>query len=165
VFSLCVTSYPYKRPSRKDDSGFADGIQNGREVLSEFEDFNKATSEGFLAPSVTQSLHGRQEAWTYALVGGLLAGFLAKRASADADRAAAGAGVLGSVPAVVWALAYPVELALETGGAWWFSLAEALILVTFAGLVLTLGTMAGLLGGFVGRWLASFVDRRTTADG
>jgi hypothetical protein len=153
---------------------------------------------------VTQFLHGRQDAWPYALVGGLVAaplvvahnlytglggelslmpglgtglslnavlvgglvaGFLAKRASADADRAAAGAGVLGSSPALVWALAYPAELALETGGAWWFSLAEALILLTFAGLVLTLGTVAGLLGGFVGKWFASFVDRRTTADG
>ena len=153
---------------------------------------------------MTQSPHGRQDAWTYALVGGLVAaplvvvhnlytglggelslmpglgtglslnavlvgglvaGFLAGRTSADADRAAAGAGVLGSIPALVWALAYPVELARETGGAWWFSLAEALILFMFAGLVLTLGTMAGLLGGFVGKWLASFVDHRTTADG
>ncbi|WP_440992241.1 DUF5518 domain-containing protein [Haloarchaeobius baliensis] len=151
---------------------------------------------------MTQSLHRRrQDAWTYALVGGLVAaplvvahnlyvglggelsvmdglgtglslnavfvgglvaGFLARRASADADRAAAGAGVLGSIPALVWSLAYPVELALETGGAWWFGIAEAVLLFVFAGLVLTLGTVAGLVGGLVGKWLASLVGRSPT---
>ncbi|MFC4407355.1 DUF5518 domain-containing protein [Haloarchaeobius iranensis] len=94
---------------------------------------------------------------TAVFVGGLVAGVLAGRTSADADTAAAGAGLFGSVPALGWALAYPAELALETGGAWWFDLVEVVLLVVFAGLVLTLGAVGGLLGGLVGRWLASQV--------
>jgi len=154
------------------------------------------TSTGVLIPSVTPTLHHQRAAWTYALVGGLVAaplvvvhnrstglggelsllpglgtglpltavfvgglvaGFLAGRASADVDTAAAGAGVLGSVPALGWALPYPTEIALETGGAWWFGLVEGVMLFVFAGVVLTLGAVGSLAGGFVGRWLASLV--------
>jgi hypothetical protein len=144
---------------------------------------------------MAHSLHRRrQDAWTYALVGGLVAapltvahnlytglgtefslnallvgglvaGFLAKRASADADRAAAGAGVLGGLPALAWILPAMLASASSFAAAWSFPPAGPLLAAVFGVTVLAVFVFAGLLGGLAGRWLASLVARRTAAHG
>ncbi|WP_440992240.1 DUF5518 domain-containing protein [Haloarchaeobius baliensis] len=144
---------------------------------------------------MSQPLHRRrQDAWTYALVGGLaaaplvvahnlytglgtefslnallvgglVAGFLARRASADADRAAAGAGVLGGLPALAWFLPAMLASASSFATAWSFPPAGPLLVAVFGLVVLTIFVVTGLLGGLVGKWLASFVDRRTATHG
>ncbi|MFC4407354.1 DUF5518 domain-containing protein [Haloarchaeobius iranensis] len=143
---------------------------------------------------MSKSLHRRQDAWTYAIVGGLVAaplvvvhnlytglgsefslngvfvgglvaGFLATRGSGDADRAAAGAGVLGGVPALAWMLPDLFVVALGGDGSWWFTVAEAAVAVVFVGFVLIIAVVAGVLGGVVGKWLASVVRRRTATHG
>jgi hypothetical protein len=144
---------------------------------------------------MAHSLHRRrQDAWTYALVGGLVAaplavahnlytglgtvfslnallvgglaaGFLAKRASADADRAAAGAAVLGGLPALAWILPAMLGTATDVADAWSVPPAGVLLAVVFGATVLAVFVFTGLLGGFVGKWLASFVGRQTAAHG
>ncbi|WP_257299914.1 DUF5518 domain-containing protein [Haloarchaeobius sp. FL176] len=143
---------------------------------------------------MSSALRRQQDAWTYAIigglvaaplvvahnlytglgselslngvfVGGLVAGFLAARGSGDADRAAAGAGVLGGVPALAWMLPDLFVVALDGDGTWWFTVAEAVIAVVFVGLALTIAVVAGVLGGVVGKWFASVVRRRTATHG
>lgn len=99
------------------------------------------------------------------LVGGLVAGFLAARASVDVDRATAGAGVLGGVPALAWFLPELVGIPSTTDGVWWFTVVEAGFVLVVVGLTLVFGVLAGVLGGFVGKWLASVVGRRTATHG
>lgn len=150
-----------------------------------------------VSPGMSDSLHRRrQDAWTYAivgglvgaplvvahnlysglgsefsvnalLIGGLVAGFLAKRASADPDRAAAGAGVLGGLPALAWLLPAMLTSASSFAAAWSFPPAGPLLVVVFGATALLVCVFAGLLGGLLGKWLASLVAGRTatTADG
>ncbi|MFD1644111.1 DUF5518 domain-containing protein [Haloarchaeobius litoreus] len=135
---------------------------------------------------MTQSLHrSRQDVWTYALVGalvaallvvannlytgletelslngvlvgGFVAGFLAARASVDAAGAAVRAGLLGGSPALAWFLPPLVDFVTTSGGTWWYSLLQAGMVVVFVVTHLVFTALIGLLGGVVGRWLYRF---------
>lgn len=91
--------------------------------------------------------------------GGLLAGFLAKRGSANARRAAIGAGIIGGLPGYLWIFPAMVRTGTSFVTAWSSSIA-AIVLMTLSGvMVIGISGLAGLLGGIVGGWLAKKADR------
>lgn len=101
-----------------------------------------------------QTLGGAEFSLGFVLVGGVLAGFLARRAAADAVRAGFGAGVIGSLVGYGWLLGTLVESAASFGAAWSFPPATAVLVVVFSVIVLGAGGVGGLAGGVVGGWLA-----------
>lgn len=106
------------------------------------------------------SATGTQFAINMVFFGGLLAGFLAQRSAANAERAAIFAGILGGLPGYVWML----PAIVRTWGSFataWSSRAGATLLVLVGGVVLVgISVLAGVIGGVVGRWLA----KRTGSD-
>jgi hypothetical protein len=91
------------------------------------------------------------------VVGGLLAGYLAKRGSADAKSAGLRAGLVGALPGLVWIFPATVTTARSLAAAWSVPPAAAVLVVVFGGIVLGIGALAGLVGGAVGGWLAGKV--------
>lgn len=138
-------------------------------------------------PSDSSHVRRERNPWTYALVGGLatiplvigsdlladvgntfpinmvvlggfVAGFLAGRASADPHRAAAGAGLLGATPGLVWLLPALVDTATDFATAWAFPPATAVFIALFGTVIVCLTAFLALLGGVVGNWLAGKID-------
>lgn len=89
------------------------------------------------------------------VVGGLLAGFLARRASLDVGAVGLRAGVVGSAPAVSWLFGqylWAAEAFSMTQGS---AGAALIVAVLVSSVVLLIGALAGLVGAVVGGWLAS----------
>ncbi|WP_380676870.1 DUF5518 domain-containing protein [Salinigranum sp. GCM10025319] len=84
-------------------------------------------------------------------VGGLLAGYLAKRGSVDAKSAGLRAGVIGALPGLVWI--FPGILTTARTLTDSFPPTMAVSVVVFSGMVLGIGALAGLIGGAIGGWL------------
>lgn len=94
--------------------------------------------------------------------GGVLAGYLAKRNSAQARSAGIRAGVIGGLPIVVWALATLLGISDGSMMVWSAPLPEAVFLI-FVGLVLLgISAIAGVLGGILGGWLSKKIGPRRT---
>lgn len=88
------------------------------------------------------------------VLGGIVAGYLAKRsADADARRAGVRAGLVGGLPAL-WLLGGGFLSAAAAAEPTWFLAVAALFGVAIALFVLGLASLSGLLGAKVGGWLA-----------
>lgn len=98
-------------------------------------------------------------------VGGLVAGYLAKRGSANAGRVGVRAGVIGAVPGL-WLL---FDTAVAVVGIPNPPVLEAVGVALMVGVgvgVLGLGGLAGLIGATVGAWLATkHLERRLPLTG
>jgi|AntDeeMinimDraft_4_1070355.scaffolds.fasta_scaffold00429_25 hypothetical protein len=91
--------------------------------------------------------------------GGFLAGYLAKKNSANPARAGVGAGVVGGLPGYIWIL----PAMIQTATAWSSPMARAVLMVFMGIAVITIAALPGLIGGFVGGWLAKKLDRNRAA--
>lgn len=89
------------------------------------------------------------------VVGGLVAGYLAKRDAVAAKPAGVRAGLVGAAPGLVWFLRGVISR-LETA----LSAEVAVIATVGVGVVaLGIGAIAGLIGGAIGGWLFEKVRR------
>lgn len=91
--------------------------------------------------------------------GGLLAGFLAQRSTADGRRAAIGAGIVGGLPGYLWILPAMVRTGSSFATAWSSPIAASVLMILGGVMVIGISALAGLLGGIVGGWLAKKADR------
>jgi hypothetical protein len=82
-------------------------------------------------------------------VGGLLAGYLAKRNSVDAKPAGVRAGLIGALPGLAWILP---QIARNVA-AGWSLLPIAVFLCLFTVIIFVIGAVAGVIGGAIGGWL------------
>ncbi len=87
------------------------------------------------------------------VVGGLIAGFLARRYSADVSAASLRAGVIGGLAGYVWIAPTILASASSFADAWSSPPAKALLFVVFSAVVLGAAAIPGLFGGLVGAWL------------
>jgi hypothetical protein len=99
---------------------------------------------------------GSEFALDVVLLGGLLAGYLARAGSADASSTSVGvrAGVVGGLPGL-WLLVDVLRAASALAGPVWFQVAAVsmtVVVVTTA--VLGFAGVVGVLGAKVGDWLA-----------
>jgi hypothetical protein len=97
------------------------------------------------------------------VLGGFLAGYLVRSASADADPGPVGvrAGVVGGVPTVVWGLSEVAGSAAAVAGPVPFRVAAVgMVLFTITTVVLTFAGLGGYVGARVGGWLAGRIDSR-----
>jgi hypothetical protein len=103
---------------------------------------------------------GNSFSFNMVFFGGLVAGFHAQQGSANINKAAIGAGIVGGLPGYLWML--PAIGRTWTGFAnAWSSPLAATVMVPFAYvLVVSISALAGLLGGLIGGWLAKSVDRK-----
>lgn len=87
------------------------------------------------------------------VVGGLVAGFLARRYSADVSAASLRAGLIGGLAGYVW-IAPAIRTSAESfAEAWSFAPAETLLFVVFSAAVIGIPAVPGLVGGLVGSWI------------
>ena len=103
------------------------------------------------------------------LLGGLLAGYLARRDTGQTDVAAGvRAGLVGALPAL-WLVVDVAGAATALGGPTWFVAVGGGFAVTVAFAVVVVGfglaALLGGLGGHVGGWLAGRTRRRPPAGG
>jgi|GEM_PF-2266652 len=89
------------------------------------------------------------------VVGGLIAGFLARRYSADVSAASLRAGVIGGLAGYVWIAPSILATAESFADAWSFAPAAAPLFVVFSAAVVGLAAVPGLVGGLVGAWVCS----------
>ncbi|WP_435127937.1 DUF5518 domain-containing protein [Halobaculum sp. D14] len=102
------------------------------------------------------------------VVGGVVAGYLAKRSAADvnADRAGFLAGLVAGVPGYVWLFPALLEAAASFAGGGVALAVTAAFFLPFSVAVLAITATAGLLGSMVGGWLAGKLGaRRDVAAG
>lgn len=86
-------------------------------------------------------------------VGGLIAGFLAQRASLDVRAVGVRAGLIGAVPAIVQLFPQLIRVAADLSAPW--PLVPALVVaIIFSVMVLGVGALGGFIGSVVGGWLA-----------
>jgi len=97
---------------------------------------------------------------TFALVGGVVAGVLARRRHAHAGRAGAGAGAVGGLVALGWILPALLDTAADFAAAWSTPVAGVLIATVFGLVILWMAALVGLLGGAIGGWLTSKLGGR-----
>ncbi|MBP2252689.1 hypothetical protein J2754_003035 [Halarchaeum solikamskense] len=90
--------------------------------------------------------------------GGLLAGFLAQRGSANTRQAATGAGIIGGLPGYLWILPAMGQMWTSFATAWSSPLAATVLVLLGSVLMVGISAVAGLLGGIVGSWLAKNVN-------
>lgn len=103
---------------------------------------------------------------TFVLVGGVVAGALARRRFAHPGRAGAGAGAVGGLAALGWILPALLDTAADFAAAWSTPVAGVLIAAAFGLVVLWLSALVGLLGGAIGGWLTTKLGgRRAPAVG
>ena len=88
------------------------------------------------------------------LLGGVLAGFLAKNGSVSARSAGLSAGVVGGLPIVVWGLSTLLGIPDSPLVVWSSPLLEAAFLIFFGLVILLMSALAGLIGGIIGGWLS-----------
>lgn len=102
---------------------------------------------------------GNELSFNAVLLGGLLAGYLAPTA-VDSTAAGIRAGVIGSLPGL-WLLGDVLAAATALTGPTWFRVTGVgMAAVAFSGVVFGLGALAGGVGGVVGAWLARRVGHR-----
>jgi hypothetical protein len=95
-------------------------------------------------------------------VGGLLAGYLAKRDSVDAKPVGLRAGLIGTLPGLAWIL----PQAVGNVAAGWSVLPIVILVVLFSVIVVGIGALAGVIGGAVGGWLATKIgDQQIPVSG
>jgi len=87
------------------------------------------------------------------VVGGLIAGFLARRYSADVSAASLRAGVIGGLAGYVWIAPAILTSAESFAEAWSFAPAAAPLFVIFSAAVVGIAAVPGLVGGLVGAWV------------
>lgn len=95
------------------------------------------------------------------VVGGLIAGFLARRYAADVGAAGLRAGVIGGLAGYVWIAPTILTTAESFADAWSFAPATGLLFVVFSAVDLGIAAIAGLLGGVVGAWICRKVGRES----
>lgn len=97
------------------------------------------------------------------LLGGLLAGYLAKRKLGSSHGVGLRAGFVGALP-VLWVVYNVLRAATALSGPTWFILSgiglTVLTLAAFAVLSVGLSGIVGEVGGRIGGWLAGSVDQR-----
>lgn len=102
------------------------------------------------------------------LFGGLIAGYLARRATGTADGVGVRAGLVGALP-TLWILADVLGAASALAGPTWFVAVgvgfTGAILLVVAVVGFGLGALAGALGARAGSWLAGRSERRPPAAG
>jgi hypothetical protein len=96
------------------------------------------------------------------VVGGLIAGFLARRYSADVSAASLGAGVLGGLAGYVWIAPTMLTTVESLADAWSFAPVKPLLVVVFSAVILGIAGIAGLVGGHVGAWLCRKTGQERT---
>jgi NhaP-type Na+/H+ or K+/H+ antiporter len=95
-------------------------------------------------------------------VGGLLAGYLAKRESVEAKPVGLRAGIIGALQGLVWIL----PRAVRNVAAGWSFLPIAVFVTLFSVIIFSIGALAGLIGGAVGGWLAKRIrNQRISVSG
>lgn len=110
-----------------------------------------------------QSGMGTQFTANMVVLGGVLAGFLAKRGSARASNAGICAGVIGGIPILIWNQALLLGIPDGFVRVWWSApVLEVLFSLTVVLAFLLFFMIAGLIGGLLGGWLLKKVDRRRT---
>lgn len=97
---------------------------------------------------------GNELSLNMVLVGGLVAGYLAKRGSADIDRSGFLAGVVGALPGL-WLLFDTAVAAVGVAKPVPLQAVAIVLMVGISALILVVGGIAGLIGAKVGAWLAS----------
>ena len=88
------------------------------------------------------------------LLGGVLAGFLAKNGSVSARSAGISAGVIGGLPIVIWGLSTLLGIPDGSLMVWSSPVLEAAFLIFFGLVILLMSALAGLIGGMIGGWLS-----------
>ena len=99
---------------------------------------------------------GSEFALDVVLLGGLLAGYLARAGSADASSTSVGvrAGVVGGLPGL-WLLVDVLRTASALSGPVWFQVAAvSMTMIVFTTAVLGFAGVVGVVGANVGGWLA-----------
>lgn len=91
------------------------------------------------------------------LVGGLVAGFLARRYGADPGDASIRAGVVGGLAGYVWIAPTLIESAATFSLSGGVGPVVVLLFVVFSAIVLGIAALVGLLGGALGSWLGKQV--------
>lgn len=97
------------------------------------------------------------------VVGGLIAGFLARRYSADVSAASLRAGVIGGLAGYVWIASTILVSAENFADAWSFAPVKPLLVVVFSVFVLGTAGIAGFLGGLVGSWICRVTGREQSS--
>jgi hypothetical protein len=87
------------------------------------------------------------------VVGGLIAGFLARRYSADVSTTSLRAGVIGGLAGYVWIAPTILTSAESFADAWSFAPVTGLLFAVFSAVVVGAAAIPGLVGGLVGAWL------------
>ena len=96
------------------------------------------------------------------LLGGVLAGFLAKNSSLSARSAGISSGVIGGLPVVVWGLSTLIGIPDGSLTVWSSPVLEAAFLIFIGFVLLGMAALAGLIGGMIGGWLSKkFGTQRT----
>ena len=88
------------------------------------------------------------------LLGGLVAGYLAQRGTADADSAGLRAGAIGGLPGV-WFMHDSAVAAVSIAEPFTLQAIAVAMLIGLTGFVLVISGVAGLIGAKVGAWLAT----------
>lgn len=100
---------------------------------------------------------GDEFSFNMVLVGGLVAGFLARRYGADPGDASIRAGVVGGLAGYVWIAPAMSETAASFSQSGGGGPLVAVLFVVFSAVVLGTAALVGLLGGAVGSWLSKQV--------
>ncbi|WP_232342848.1 DUF5518 domain-containing protein [Halosimplex litoreum] len=95
------------------------------------------------------------------VVGGVVAGFLARRYSADVSAASLRAGVIGGLAGYVWMAPGILATAESFAEAWSFAPATGLLFAVFSAVVLCIAAIPGLIGGVVGAWICGVLGRES----
>lgn len=97
---------------------------------------------------------GGEFSLTMVSVGGLLAGYLARRHSLDANYVGLRAGVVGAIPVLPWAFVQYLRRAGDVSALWGSPEVAVAFVVLFGAFTVGIGALAGLVGGAIGGWLA-----------
>lgn len=98
------------------------------------------------------------------LLGGILAGFLAKNGSVSARSAGISAGVIGGLPIAVWALSALIGIPDGPLIVWSAPILEAVFLIFVGFVILGMSALAGLIGGMIGGWLSKKLGTQKTPN-
>ena len=98
------------------------------------------------------------------LLGGILAGFLAKNGSVSARNAGISAGVIGGLPIVVWGLSTLIGIPDGSLIVWSAPILEAVFLIFVGFVILGMSALAGLIGGMIGGWLSKKLGTQKTPN-
>jgi hypothetical protein len=92
-------------------------------------------------------------------LGGLLAGYLAKRQLGKSSGVGVRAGLVGALP-VLWVLFDMITTVSRLSNPLWFSAVLVILTIVIAGLLTGMAVLAGELGARVGGWLTKYSGQR-----